>query len=182
LSILISILGLAFNPSKRTGPFGIGLPAPMKSFQGKKFNFSIIYPQSWVLFETTEGSHLDSDVIATINVPGRSWPSVNIRMKHYSSNNDEVVADDGEKRIKEIPASTQSKLSTFKTASYSGLSRDYSIKFDSLLRTGIVVMCRDYYLIEDGSGYTLTYCSEQDNWFSVEPVFVEMMSSFKLER
>lgn len=181
-AILISILALAFNPNKRTGPFGIGLPAPMKTFQGKQFNFSVNYPQSWVPFETTKGSHGDSDVIATVNVPGRSWPSVNIRMKHYSSNDDELVADDGEKRINEIPAFTQSKMSTFTTAYFSGLTRDYSVKFNSLLNTGIIVMCRDYYLIKDGSGYTLTFCSDQDNWSDVETVFVEMMSSFKLGR
>lgn len=82
LIFVVSLVIMFFSQKSRTGPFGIGLPAETQIFVARQGGFSIKYPQSWVAFETPQGSHGDEDVIAVILVPGRSFPQVYIA-RHF---------------------------------------------------------------------------------------------------
>jgi hypothetical protein len=178
LALIITVAILIAVPSVRTGPLGIGLPAPMENFQGKLFPFSIDYPRSWVAGETPGGNRGDEEVVATILVPGRSFPHVYIVTKRFSKEDLEQVVNWGETRAKRYDDFQQIELGEFSNLRYQGQYRKYLRVIKSLNKTHFI-LCNDYYfLLEDNTGIILTFCADQSDWPQVGSVFQEMVESF----
>jgi hypothetical protein len=175
---LISIIRPLFLPSLRFGPFGIGLPAPLKTYTGKYFSFSIKYPSNWIIFETPNGNHGDHEVIATVQVPGRSWPFLAIASRRFIDGNINQVSNWGYQRINNLTDLREVSLAPFTTTYYHGFVRDYLWTDNDPLFGQINVESKDYYILDDNKGYILSFSSEQEKWGDVDAIFLEMVNSF----
>ena len=61
-----------------------GLPSPMATFVSNQFHISIEYPQTWVAFEMTQGSHGDDEAIVFVGHAGPAGhPRVLIAQRKY---------------------------------------------------------------------------------------------------
>jgi hypothetical protein len=179
LLLLINALVILLNLSARTGPFGIGLPAPMANFMGEHIHISINYPDSWVAGETPQGIRGgDDEVVAGFFVPWHSFPHVIIASKTFPQDEIDQVLSWGETRAKrKYPNYTQLDLNTFSTKYNDGWYREYSGTSDSLIFGLDVILCRDYYLLNKSIGYVFTFCSTEKDWPRVEKVAEEMIDS-----
>lgn len=183
LLLLVSALLILLNPSMRTGPFGIGLPAPMTKFKGEYINISMNYPNSWVANETPQGDHGDDEILAGFFVPGRGFPHVLIASREFSENKIDQVVLWGEKRARiKYPNYTQLELNTFSAKHNDGWYRKYSGLSESLIFGSSVVICCDYYLLSDTIGYSISFCSMKEDWPQVEKIAQEMMDSLLFSR
>lgn len=182
---LISVLIILVNPSARTGPFGIGLPAKMEKFYIEQIPLAIDYPESWVPFETPGGNHGDLEVVATISVPGRSYPQVFFMVKQFPDGTLEQVAKWGEQRVYTKIFKAQGydfvQMDFGETYTSDGdkyLYRDYLWKQKSIIKE-YTIHCLDNYFIIDDQGIIIRTCSEDEDWSVVQPVFNDMMQSLK---
>jgi len=171
---------LIIFPSKRTGPFGIGLPSSMKTFMGKNVNFSIDYPSSWGAHELPQGSHGDNEVFALIINSGNTMPSVWFAKRNFQDGDINQISKWGESRILNDRSMYESiSLSNVHTAKFDGLVRQYSWKEETFLGT-IYIECEDLYVLENEIGYAISFCSKDKDWKETEPVFQQMIDSFDL--
>ena len=68
-------------------------------------------------------------------------------------------------------------LETIRTSNYTGLIREYTIIYNTLLGEQ-PVHCLDLYTLNNQLGYQLAFCTNEKNWGIVHPVFQEMIESF----
>lgn len=181
LYIFIVTIPIIVDPANRVGPFGIGIPAPMKSFHSSTNNFSIEHPFRWVAHDTRQGEHGDNDVIAGIYVPGRGFPHVVIASTSLNTSDFQQLLVWGEERAREKHSDyEQINLDKFSTSYYDGIFRDYTWSSNSKLFGHPKIHCRDYYLMKNHIGYVISSCAEQDDWVAAEEVFSQMIDSFNL--
>lgn len=178
LAFLFSIYRLIAVPGNRTGYFGIGLPSRMINYDGKQSSFSISYPESWVVSETPNGNHRDQDIIATILVPGRSWPKIVIEKVVLPQGGLEELAKYEENKINKEKTISHMTMDRFKTSHLDGLIRDYSWQTSSWLLGSTFIRCEDFYAIQNNYGYTISFCAEEGQWAEVENSFNEIIESF----
>lgn len=181
VACLLTIYQILINPKNRTGFWGIGLPAQMANYEGEQSSFYISYPESWVITELPNGNHGDMDVIATILVPGRSWPQINIRRISLPEGDVEELATYGEYKISKEKKITQTTIDKFKTINIDGLVHDYSWQTSSLLFGAVSIRCKDYHTIQKSNGYTLSFCAEKGQWPEVENTFNQIIESFAVK-
>lgn len=177
---VLSTLAIIFLPSRRTGPFGIGLPSPMSQYTSLNNNFSIEYPNSWTIGETPQGSHGDKEIIAAILVPGRSFPQVYIARKSFLENDINQVALWGQSRAENRCECTPTSFEYFDTPYFHGVTQEYSWKTTNIFNITSTINCRDWYVQYNTEGYALSFCAYQQHWAQVDDVFKEMMNSFSV--
>ena len=182
--ILVIVFLLSFTqfifPSNRRGLFGTGLPSPMESFVGNNVHLSIDYPSSWVASELPQGSHGDKEVFALIINPGNWMPSVWFARHDFQNNDLNQVAEWGESRILSQRSMYESiSLTRIHTSSIDGLIRQYTWESESPLGK-TRVRCEDLYIFENGTGYALSFCTEEKDWDDTEAYFQKMIESFDL--
>jgi hypothetical protein len=179
------MIGWLQDPGRRTGIWGIGLPSPMTEFAGKHFSVKIQYPKSWAAFELLHGSHGDMDVIAVIGAPGRSTgPRFWLARKAFPEGSLDDVAQWGiERKVEAETWRGYTPLGTkeLNSSSLKGVSHEYSYTSQSPIYGRELIRCLDWYVIQNGYGYALTFCANQDHWSVVYPVFLEMIESFTAE-
>jgi len=178
ISMFISLYNIIFIPSKRIGLFGIGLPAPMENYKGKHTNFSIDFPESWVIYETPQGNHGDQDVIAGIGVPGRSFPHVFLYKRNFLKNDKSELLSWGESKVKDDNKFID--LKPFNTTKYSGEMREYTREDKSYFQTITFISCNDYLMFEKQIGYMISFCAESKQWTEVKNTFNLMIESFSI--
>lgn len=179
---LLFILSFAqfLLPTFRTGPFGTGLPSSMKTLAGDNVVFTIDYPLSWVANELPYGNHGDLEVFAAILNPGNWMPSVWFARHEFQNGRLSQVAEWGESRILEKGSQYSSiTLTETHTKNYEGLIRQYSWASESLFGS-TNIRCEDIYILENGIGYAISFCSYERDWDKVEPFFSHMIESFDL--
>lgn len=181
LACLLSIYQIFINPKNRTGFLGIGLPAQMAYYKGEHSSFSVSYPESWVITETPNGNHGDKDVIATILVPGRSWPQIKIERITLSGGDVEELATYEENKVSKEKTISQTTMDRFNTTDIDGLVFDYSWQTSSLFFGSVSIRCKDYYTIQESYGYTLSFCAEIGQWSEVENTYNQIIESFAVK-
>jgi hypothetical protein len=177
LCILFITLNTLFHPETQTGPFGIGLPAPMKMFTIESGNFSILHPSSWIANETKYGNHGDESVIAGIAVPGRSYPSVFIYKKFLLNNNVDEIVNLDMLEAKKQPNFVECSINPFSNSKYNGLVLEYSWISAPLLFSETTIRRQDYYLLFKDHVYIISLRQEKDQWIKVEDIFRTMLDS-----
>ena len=153
----------------------------MINYDKKQSSFSLSYPESWIVSETPNGNHGDQDVIATILVPGRSWPKIVIEKVVLPQGGLEGLAKYEEDKIHKEQIISQMTMDRFKTPNLDGLMRDYMWQTSSWWFRSIIIRCEDYYTIQDNYGYTLSFCAEKVQWAEVEKTFNEIIESFSVK-
>jgi hypothetical protein len=176
---LLPAVQILLFPSKRTGPFGIGLPSPMVQYSSQKGDFSIKYPKSWGLEETPDGAHGDSEIVAVILVPGRSFPQVYIAHKLFPDKDMNKVTLWGQSRAKDRCKCAQNSAVYSDTLYFHGITQEYSW-INKTIFASITISCRDWYVLYNTDGYALSFCAYQSHWPQVDSVFREMMNSFSV--
>jgi hypothetical protein len=176
---LLPLLQILLFPSRRTGPFGIGLPSPMEQYSNQESGFSIVYPKSWVFNETPDGAHGDNEVIAVILVPGRSFPQVLIAHKSFPDKDLNQVAQWGQSRAKDKCECILNPLGKLETSNFRGIAQEYSWQVRTMIST-TTIFCQDLYVLYNTDGYALSFCASQSYWPRVADVFNEMMNSFSI--
>ena len=175
---LMSTLVLVFNYASRKGPLGFGPPAPMKMYLMKDKSFSIMYPGNWVVFETPQGSHGDDDVVAIILVSGRSAANVTIARRSFINGDIHDVLVWGQLRaasnIDYIPAS----LDPLVDNKLGGFTQDYTWR--GPYQNDVTRHCQDMYVFKNEVGYTLSFCSQEQDWVSLEDFYIQMWQSFTI--
>jgi len=179
LNLVFFALALAIDPSRRIGPFGLGLPAQMSTFIIESADGSISYPKSWVAVLTPQGNHGDSEIIAVIGVPGRGLPSVTVAQKTLSDPTLTAVVMWGESRA--ASKSSYVALSSGFSGSIPGIVREYQYVVITLFGESLV-HCRDLYVLHDSIGLSLSFCAEETDWEEVVGTIDEMILSFKFVR
>jgi hypothetical protein len=179
LCIIFITLNTLFHPEYQTGPFGIGLPSPMKMFTIESGNFSILHPRSWIANETKYGNHGDVANIGTILVPGRSLPSVFIAKKPIPDISIEQMVNLEVLDAKMLPDYGEATIKPFTTSKYNGLVHDYSWKATALFGETIVRR-QDYYLPFKDKIYIISFRQERDQWYKVESVFRQILESITI--
>jgi hypothetical protein len=179
LIFVISLVIILFFPESRTGPLGLGLPAETRVFMAKQGGFSITYPQSWVTFETPQGSHGDEDVIAVILVPGRSFPQVYIARHFFSEGNISQVTAWGKIRARKRSGYVEVSVSDLSTPHLQGVIREY-LWYESTPFSHIEIRCKDWYVLKHNMGYDLSFCAESKDWQQFDGVVNEMVKSFMI--
>ena len=174
---LLSILRLLIIPSDRVGIFGIGLPAKTITYGDSSSNFVIEHPESWVIHESFELKSGQGEISATINVPGRSFPKVDIKSVSNSVDHTTEIVDYRKRELTELSDYTEISLKQFSTSHYQGYRREYSWAVSTWLGR-VKVHCEDYYFSKDMNGYVATFCAEDKHWQIVKDVFWQMISSF----
>jgi hypothetical protein len=173
---VLSFLRLLFIPSDRVGIFGIGLPSRMVTYGDSSSDLIVEYPDSWAFHEFQEKSTGNSDMNATINVPGRSFPSV--IFTSISSPVDDIteIIEYGKGKTNNLQNLSEISLERFATLHNKGYRREYSWSVSTLLGR-VSLHCEDYYFVQSKKGYIANFCAEEKHWPVVQEVFWQIMNS-----
>jgi hypothetical protein len=174
-------MGMIFFPSWRPNFFGLGLPSPLVKYTSKTEQFSILYPNSWKLFETPQGDHGDMEAFVLINNPTPlSFARVLLARKPFPEASLEEVSNWGAERAQN-PYWTQFTVISeeeYKSIHYSGLLRTYSYHEKNLFSYESITKCEDYLIINNSIGYDIDACADQGNWNKLQEIFLQMIDSF----
>ena len=184
MGVLLSIYILVYlylcvtNPSYR--PFSIGLPAPLKVFNAEQAGFSMEYPKTWSAGETSQGSHGDMEIIASIARFGRSFPHVSIaRLQFQKDDAIYDVVEWGQTRAKRDTSYMFMAQEELESENYQGVLVEYALKRDTLT-SSVVRHCEDWYTLIGSMGYALSFCVNEQDWTTAQEVFKEMIQSFMI--
>jgi hypothetical protein len=158
----------------------VGLPSSMIQFAGKYHPFSIDHPQSWPASEFTQGRNGDPEIIGMI--VGKSFQNVTMAYREVDGWTLEDVAEWGVNRAgrcrkfspgmrKDVIVSNRTEISFMYSCMY---------KKGPLIKNEYPVICLDYYILDGSSAYSLSFCAEEKYWMEVEPIFEQMIESFRL--
>lgn len=179
ISIAWSGIAMLIDPSKRVGPFGMGIPSPMTDFLLEHDGLMIKHPKSWRVLLTPQGNHGDTEVVAFITVPSRSLPDVMIARKPLAQGNISTVARWGEARARSRFIYQPLSLTEFDTAAFPAMLREYT-GIEYTLSGKAVIQCKDFYILHRQTAYTFSFCADQDDWSKVVDVFDEMINSIRV--
>src|SRR6266508_5202403 len=177
--VLMSVLILLINPAARKGPLSFGPPAPMKSFQAKNGSYSISYPANWVVGETPQGSHGDDEVVAVILVSGRQSANIAIARRTFPNANTNDVVTWGQARATRNTGYAPVSSEPWSNGKLKGLIHEYTWSSSSSYEI-ITRYCQDVYVLSNNIGYTLSFCSQEQDWLSLKCYFFEMRDSFSV--
>lgn len=167
-------LALPVSFTLKLGPFGTGLPSPWATFNIPERNLEIDYPKRWYTYAVPNGNHGDTELIVQFSYPSLLSPHVNIAYRKIAGKDFNEVVSWGKTRIKwrdeyivlsEIPYNTNSfrgKLFEYQTGN----------SIDS-------AHCMDWYIIDDISGYDLSFCVNKKEWLSGKEMFLHMVNSLQ---
>lgn len=173
-----SIIILVVNPAARKGPLGFGPPAPMVTFQMSDDSFSISYPENWTVFETPQGNHGDHEVVAIILVAGHQIANVTVARQSISAGNINDVVNWGQARAAIHEGYKSSSVDPFTVNNLGGYIHEYSWSHASLFENSILSSCQDVYALKNNIGYSVSFCSSEKDWRSLEGTYTEMQQSF----
>lgn len=181
LILIFQVVLWIINPGSRVGFFGIGLPADMTEFQSTIARFRIAYPETWVAANLPQGNHGDKDVVAKIQVPGRSWPSLTISAIPVTSTTAEMLLDLDRQKKDDGTTYSEITLISEEISTKTFLVRHYQWSSHSSLFGDYAIECKTYFYIGNSLGYTLDFCAEESQWSTLEGVFTQMINSFSVE-
>lgn len=172
---------LILDPSARVGPLGVGLPATWTRLEVAAAALCVSHPDSWVGFETPQGSHGDRSVVASIGVPGRSLPQIKILAgdPNVASLSDLVVW--AEERARQRTGYSSLDPQLLPPSGWDGQVSEYVFSASGLFRA-TQIRCYDFSFITASGGYALSMCAEADDWPVVEPVFREVIDTVSVTR
>lgn len=176
--LIASILVLLFFPSVRKGPFGFGPPASMTTFQMKDGSFSISYPGNWIAYEMPQGYHGDDEIITSISVSGREFAIINIARKSFVDGNLNDVMDWGQSRAAQHIDYLPDSIQPLNVSETKGFIQEY--KWLHSAYDKILMHCQDVYVFADNVGYSISFCSQEQDWLSLKDFFIEMRESFSI--
>ena len=176
---LVSILVLIIFPATRKGPLGFGPPAPMVTFQAKDRNFSISYPENWSAFDTPQGSHGDNEIVAVILIAGQMGSNVTIARRSFPNGDISDVVAWGESRAAIQTNYTSISFSPLTDNELGGVVHEYTGLGSSLYN--ITRRCQDVYVFAKNTGYDLSFCLDEQDWESLEKIFIQMRQSFVID-
>jgi hypothetical protein len=155
----------------------------MQHFDMANIPFTIDYPDKWIAVNNIQGNHGDTEVIASVVLPGRSYPQMYIATRAFpDANFDEVIAwGEQRSRQKENLPSTDSfhdaELRKGLTQQgYAYVCKDISYREISLLKN-YQIICREFIFLFNDQGLHVSACAEQKDWPVVEPIFIQMLDS-----
>lgn len=175
---LVSILIFLIDPAARRGPLGFGPPASMTTFRSRDSSFSILYPQNWIAVDTPQGTTDDAEAIAVIVVSGRQLANVVVARQTFSGGSITDVVHWGQARAARHLKYTPVSLGPQTDNNLGGFIHEYT--WLSYPLHNITSRCQDAYMFNKGIGYDLSFCSRQQDWQSLEDVFMKMRQSFAL--
>jgi hypothetical protein len=178
VALLVSLAMLLLNPESRTGPFGIGLPAELKTYQSVHHPVRLIYPGSWVVHDATNMMK-SRGIIFSINVPGRSFPQVMGYEKPFTTNIEEVI--EWGNRIMDDLNYDNISIDNFRATITDGVAISY-LKSTRTFFKEYRIFCYNYYFVVDLSGYLISFCSEEQHSSLTDSVFMDMLESVYIEK
>lgn len=176
--LAVSVLVLFLFPAARKGPFGFGPPASMTTFQAADGSFSIAYPANWMPSDWPYGSRGDKEIIASIGVSGRQLGFVDIARRYFPKGNTKDVVDWGQLRAKQYVDYTPAPLLSLDNSKLKGFIQDYDwLHSDEMT----IVHCQDVYILANGVGYSISFCSQNQDWAFLKNYYAEMLRSFLIQ-
>jgi hypothetical protein len=159
---------------------GVEHSPPMRTLNAMQSGYSIAYPSRWTALETPSGNHGDEEVVGIISHLELSFPAVTIARREFLNAPLDDVVNWGEDRIQDVhPFATYQPISTkeLSNSKYDGILHEYYLRDPTLIGT-VTRHCVDWYAIDQGAGYALTFCAHDAGWEKVSDIYQEMIQSF----
>lgn len=176
--LCVFLLAIRFSPPGG-GPFPLRLSSEGSPFVSKRGGFSMRIPASWFAQDLPGPTAHDPDAIASIFIPGRSFPRVTVSQRKFLTANMADVLRWGEELIlARRPKAVLEELQV--SGEDHRASRSYQFASESVFGD-TQIRCVDWYFMYDTTATRIMACSEEKEWSLVEDVFREMADSFELE-
>jgi hypothetical protein len=182
--LLVILIGVALwsvavfllDPSARVGPLGLGLPARWTGLEVTVAGLCVSHPDSWVGFETPQGSHGDLAVVAAIGVPGRSWPAIKILAGGADGTSVSALVAWAGQRARQHAGYSTLDTQQLVPPGWDGQTSEYVFTASGLLGP-TQIRCYDFSIMAATGGYVLTMCAETEDWQVVQPVFRDIIDT-----
>jgi hypothetical protein len=168
---------LARSLYNHAGFFGLGIPSPKTEYSFADYGLTIEYPGNWRIVLTPGGNHGDGAVFALIGIPWHSIP--NITMARENSYGEILsVVQWGEMRTRLSTSYQTVSLSAFDSEYFPAMLREYTYTVETPFAI-TEIRCQDYYILYSQTGYSFSFCAEQNNWSEVLGTFSEIIHSIR---
>lgn len=176
-SVIVNLLLMSFG----RGIWGIGLPSEMAHYEGKLFSFSIDYPKSWTLKETSEGIQGDKEVIVWIYPSGIYSTQVLIEEKTFQNPNIEMVIYwRVDKYLRTMGEYKEVSASIVDRSGQAYYEHYFTWQRPNIFYT-VSLECQEYAFLKDNKGYSILICAEKNQWNQFGKVFHRILDSFSIE-
>lgn len=174
----VSVINLLLFPSFRKGPLGFGQPAKMTTFNAFDGSYSISHPANWTAFNTPQGNHGDTEVIAIITVSGHQMANLTISRQNLPDQTLDEVINWGQSRAEKHSGFTPVELIEISNINYDVYSFNYYWSSTNVWKKELLIYCQDFYILNQNTGYSLAYCSKEKDWPELFNYYADVQNSF----
>ena len=180
--IFVSVMNLILFPSLRKGPLGFGPPAKMTTFIAFDGSYSISHPANWTAFNTPQGNHGDTEVIAIITVSGHQMANLTISRQYFPDKTLDEVINWGQSRAEKHNGFTPVELKEISNINYDVYSFNYYWSSTNVWGDELLIHCQDFYTLYYETGYILSFCSKEKDWPDLINYYTDMQNSFVVSK
>ncbi len=180
LAIMIMAVQLVF----KLPPLTISTSERTRQFTSSSGHFVISYPAQWSLTDLPKGAQGDSAIVALIDDPKVPLPgaSVIIRESTVTYQSLDEVERWGEDILQKERDYARGSIQRFKISGEDTLLEEFTTEIAPGPLVGNPTMrCIANYRLYGRVGYILTFCAGVGDFPNVEPIFRQMITSFRYQ-
>lgn len=140
--------------------------------------YAIDYPTGWSFDVFSDGSHGDQELVALFykRLP---YPVIAVRRKSFVNPSVQEVASRGEQRIREMTSGDERYELFPLTMVTLGENRVITRVYETDIGTPLPLRKKDACIAREDDGFILTLVATQEGFSGVEPIFDQMVSTFR---